>query len=142
MGCLVLVFPPSKNLDNYLKSFIQQNFDLDGNGGFLDIVIRHTYCTLSRTCKSGPRGRTLSKLEFEQVLQSPFKNSVFGDSLEMIMQREVEKGSTLLVPRILPSLIDAIVRLEGHKLEGIFRVPGDAEAVSGIYELTRFTMSY
>jgi hypothetical protein len=142
MGCLVLVFPPSKNFENYLKCFIQQNFDLDGNGGFLDIVIRHSLLTLSRTCKTGPKGRTLSKPEFEQVLQHPFKNSVFGDSLDRIMQREAEKGSTLLVPRILPSLINAIVRLEGHKLEGIFRVPGDAEAVSGIYYLIRFTVSY
>lgn len=39
------------------------------------------------------------------------------------------------VPKILTFLIDIIVKLEGQKSEGIFRVPGDAEGVSGNLQL-------
>jgi hypothetical protein len=48
------------------------------------------------------------------------------------MQRQLETGDTSDVPRILPALADAIVRLQGQKSEGIFRVPGDAEGVSDL----------
>lgn len=48
------------------------------------------------------------------------------------MERQM-KDSKDPIPRVLTALIDSIVRLEGQKSEGIFRVPGDAEGVSGAW---------
>lgn len=68
MGILVSTFPPSKNLENYLKNFLQANFNTEGSGSFLDTVIRYGYATLTRVCRTGPRGRTMTKAELEQAL--------------------------------------------------------------------------
>jgi hypothetical protein len=68
MGVLAATFPPSKNLENYLKNFIIEHFNLEGQGSPLDVIIRHTSSSLTRTCKKGPRGRTMSKAELDQVL--------------------------------------------------------------------------
>ncbi|KAJ3304423.1 hypothetical protein HDV03_002767 [Kappamyces sp. JEL0829] len=131
MGVLVATFPPSKNLENYLKNFVQQHFGLEGAGSALDTIIRHAYSVLVRTCKTGPRGRTMTRAELDQVVQAPFKNSVFGDSLERIMERQKQESNDEL-PKVLTSLIAVFKRLEGQKSEGIFRVPGDAEGVSDL----------
>jgi hypothetical protein len=48
------------------------------------------------------------------------------------MERELESGRKMPIPRILQSLVAVFKKLEGHKSEGIFRVPADAEGVSGI----------
>ncbi|KAJ3272761.1 hypothetical protein HDV01_005289 [Terramyces sp. JEL0728] len=131
MNVLTSTFPPSKNLENYLKQFIEDNFNLDSEGGFLDTVIRSASNSLARTCKTGPRGRTMTHAELEQVLQAPFKNSVFGDTLERIMERQAAEYNDE-IPRVLRSLAQTIIKLEGQKSEGIFRVPGDAEGVSDL----------
>ncbi|KAJ3321192.1 hypothetical protein HDV06_004535 [Boothiomyces sp. JEL0866] len=131
MNVLTSTFPPSKNLENYLKQFIEDNFNLDSEGGFLDTVIRSASSSLARTCKTGPRGRTMTHAELEQVLQAPFKNSVFGDTLERIMERQAAEFNDE-IPRVLRSLVQTIIKLEGQKSEGIFRVPGDAEGVSDL----------
>jgi hypothetical protein len=46
------------------------------------------------------------------------------------MERQKAEISDEL-PKVLTTLVSAIIRLEGQKSEGIFRVPGDAEAVAG-----------
>ncbi|KAJ2999522.1 hypothetical protein HDV02_002669 [Globomyces sp. JEL0801] len=129
MSVLTSTFPPSTNLEHYLKNFIEQNFGMDGEQSKLDIIIRYSYNILCKTCKTGPRGRTMSKAELEHCLQAPFKNSVFGDTLERIMERQA-KDTDQDLPVVLTFLVDNIVKLEGHRSEGIFRVPGDAEGVS------------
>jgi hypothetical protein len=68
MSVLVGTFPPSKNLENYLKNFLHENFDLGGAGSELDTIVRFSFNTLLRTCKTGPRGRTLTQAELEQSL--------------------------------------------------------------------------
>ncbi|KAJ1336502.1 hypothetical protein BSLG_007286 [Batrachochytrium salamandrivorans] len=132
MDIICSTFPPSKSLDNYLKNFIQQHFGTDGPGSQLDTIIRHIVGCLARTCRIGPRGRTMTHAEINQVLEAPFKNSVFGDSLDNIMERQMKLQPSLDLPRILLFLSDAILSLNGCQTEGIFRVPGDAEAVSDL----------
>ena len=46
----------------------------------------------------------------------------------------------LKIPRILPVLVECLNRLKAHRSEGIFRVPGEAEGVSGITNLNRHEM--
>lgn len=132
MGVLVATFPPSKNLENYLKTFLMDNFNSGGEGSSMDIVIRFAFGSLNRTCKTGPRGRSLTRAELDQALQAPFKNSVFGDTLDNIMERQSKEEPELHIPKVLITLVDAILRLEGQKTEGIFRVPGEAEGVSDL----------
>jgi hypothetical protein len=47
------------------------------------------------------------------------------------MFRQSEGGDNAEIPKILPTLINAILKLQGERSEGIFRVPGYAEGVSG-----------
>jgi len=49
------------------------------------------------------------------------------------MKAQDEEFPNLQIPRILPFLADAILELNGCKTEGIFRVPGDADQVTGKY---------
>lgn len=74
MSSFTSSFPPSKNLENYLKSFIHSKIDLDGPNGYIDTIIRYSFVALTKVCKIGPRGRTLSKSEFEHVLVTQIIN--------------------------------------------------------------------
>jgi hypothetical protein len=91
--------------------------------------------------------------EIEHASDAAFYPSIYGDSLDAIMQRQAttfsgpprnpshnlgqaEQGgvtsssSSLNVPVILPFLAKAILHLGGTQAEGIFRVPGNAEVVA------------
>jgi hypothetical protein len=68
MSVLVGTFPPSKNLENYLKNFILEHFNLAGTDSDLDTIVRFAFNTLQRTCKTGPRGRSLTQAELDQAL--------------------------------------------------------------------------
>ena len=50
------------------------------------------------------------------------------------MERQLDDKSPgvdqLNIPRILPAVIECLNRLNAHRSEGIFRVPGEAEGVS------------
>ena len=134
MDILTCTFPPSKNLENYLKTFIEEQFDQGGHDSPLDITIRHALSSVGKTCKMGPRGRTHTAAELEEALVAPFKTSMFGDTLENIMERQEKISPGVQLPTILVALAEAILKLNGAKSEGIFRVPGDAEAVGSIHQ--------
>jgi hypothetical protein len=60
------------------------------------------------------------------------------------MEIQFETNPNDVLPKILVFLVDSILKLKGYKTEGIFRVPGEIEAVSdlkcrieqGKYDLT------
>lgn len=54
---------------------------------------------------------------------------MFGESLDTIMEQQT-KGSDLKIPKIVIFLTNAVHELNGQSSEGIFRVPGDADAVT------------
>lgn len=113
----------------------------------------------------GGRGRSLTIGEIEHASVSQLQNtylslqnklihrsqdaafypSVYGESLDRIMSLQSRSYPSLKVPVILPFLADGILALGGLTSEGIFRVPGDADAVSelksridrGHYQLVR-----
>lgn len=45
------------------------------------------------------------------------------------MQQQAEDGNDAPVPKILPFLAESILKLDGFRTEGIFRVPGDADSI-------------
>ena len=48
------------------------------------------------------------------------------------MRAQEEQFPDVPLPRVLPFLADAILSMNGCKTEGIFRVPGDADAVTDL----------
>ncbi|KAJ3318115.1 hypothetical protein HDU76_000932 [Blyttiomyces sp. JEL0837] len=175
---IVTAFPPSKNFEDYMKSFTASYFDgipsswaTDGNGipkwaGTNGNVNRKCqelealahlskFCNkkLMRICRSGPRGKVPALAEIERAQEAPYRNSLFGETLEDIMSGQAEEeandpsGRKLLLPKILLFLSDAILNLNGCKTEGIFRVPGDIDMVNdlktriekGNYDMTAIT---
>ncbi|KAJ3038608.1 hypothetical protein HDV00_000452 [Rhizophlyctis rosea] len=129
--CVVTIaFPPSKNFEDYLKTFVQQHMGDTENQ--VDVLAKHCMKKLTRICKTGPRGKTPSVSEIERAQDAPFSQNLFGETLEDIMKTEVEINPKAQLPRILPFLADAILHLNGARTEGIFRVPGDADMVTDL----------
>ncbi|KAJ3219354.1 hypothetical protein HDU67_001573 [Dinochytrium kinnereticum] len=142
---ITIAFPPSKNFEDYMRSFTHQHFDtspssprLSPEGEKIALLARHCDKKLMRICKAGPRGKTPTLHEIERAQEAPFTPALFGETLEDIMANQDEmiknaNGRPSSLPRILPFLVDAILSLNGCKTEGIFRVPGDADMVNGMY---------
>lgn len=61
-------FPPSKDLENFLKTFLEEHFGEGGAESKADIIIRFAYSSLIKTCRIGPRGRIHTHVELEQAL--------------------------------------------------------------------------
>ncbi|KAG8904474.1 hypothetical protein FRB99_001686 [Tulasnella sp. 403] len=127
--CVLLVtFPPSKNFEAYLRAFMQER--LSHTEGRIDIMAKYCISRLATISKKGPRGKPPSVQEIESAADAAFNPSTFGESLESIMRLQLRTYPDSKVPIILPFLTDSIIALGGSKREGIFRVPGDGDAVS------------
>ena len=59
------VFPPSKNLELYLKNFVQEAHNHTESD--ITIIAKHSSKSLTRLCKVGPKGRTLTIPEIERA---------------------------------------------------------------------------
>ncbi|KAG0182253.1 hypothetical protein DFQ29_005136 [Apophysomyces sp. BC1021] len=128
--CVVSVtFPPSKNLETYLNNFVEEHHQVKEND--LDVMSRHVSTKLKRICVRGAKGKVLTAAEIERAKATPFKPSVFGESLDFIMSLQNGQGGAK-IPRIVPFLADAVHQMNGQRSEGIFRVPGDADAVTDL----------
>ncbi|KAI8091737.1 Rho GTPase activation protein, partial [Thamnidium elegans] len=126
--CVISVtFPPSKNLESYLFHFVEQHHTIKANQ--VDVMSEYVSAKLARICSRGARGKVLSAAEIERAMEAPFKPSVFGESLDVIMDQQKE-DTLLKIPKIVTFLTNAVHELNGQSSEGIFRVPGDADAVT------------
>ncbi|CAG8760739.1 15551_t:CDS:2, partial [Acaulospora morrowiae] len=125
---MAVTFPPSKNFEVYLMQFVSEHFNIQENQ--VDLLSKHVHSRLTRICKRGPKGKVLTLAEIERAKEAPFNPSVFGESLEFVMELQKKTHPELKLPRILPFLADAILELKGQSSEGIFRVPGDAEFIT------------
>ena len=71
--------------------------------------------------------KTLRLLTAIQI--AAFNPSVFGETLDEIMKMQASTHPTKKIPPILEFLSEAVVQLNGLQSEGLFRVPGDSDAV-------------
>ncbi|TPX34507.1 hypothetical protein SmJEL517_g02866 [Synchytrium microbalum] len=127
---ITIAFPPSKNFEDYMKSFIEGN--IGHKNERIDLLAKHCQKKYLRICKTGPRGKTPTITEIERAQEAPFVKALFGETLDEIMRTQEEQFPDLPIPRVLPFLADAILSMNGCKTEGIFRVPGDADAVTDL----------
>ncbi|KIJ19117.1 hypothetical protein PAXINDRAFT_8468 [Paxillus involutus ATCC 200175] len=129
MLCVLLIaFPPSKNFETYLRSFMLQR--TSQSEGRVDVMAKHCLRRLSAISKKGPRGKPPSMAEIETASDAAFNPSTFGESLDAVMRLQERNYPKEKIPIILPFLADGILALGGTKCEGIFRVPGDSDLVS------------
>ena len=63
MCVLLVTFPPSKNFEAYLRSFIQQN--TTQTEGRVDVMAKYCLQRLSVISKKGPRGKPPTVAEIE-----------------------------------------------------------------------------
>lgn len=61
---------------------------------------------------------------------------MFGESLQFIMDLQANTSPDLKIPMIVPFLTNAVRETNGQLSEGIFRVPGDADAVTDLVRTT------
>ncbi|KAJ3311403.1 hypothetical protein HDU76_003128, partial [Blyttiomyces sp. JEL0837] len=115
--CVISIgFPPSKNFEDYLKSFVSQYFDgipsswvtentsngkdnskefaswVNGEDGKkIGVLAKHCYKKLVRICKAGPRGKVPTVVEVEKAQEAPFEPALFGETLEDVMRAQYEE---------------------------------------------------
>ena len=73
--------------------------------------------------------------QLEEILLSKYtilNPSLFGSTLNEIMAEQQKKCPLLSLPWIQTTLSEAILRMNGAKTEGIFRVPGDLDEVNNL----------
>ncbi|KAG8762647.1 hypothetical protein FRC11_008243 [Ceratobasidium sp. 423] len=129
--CVLLVtFPPSKNFEGYLRSFMLTK--VKQTEGRIDVMAKYCLHRLPVIAKKGPRGKPPTATEITNAADSAFNPSTFGESLSAIMRLQERTYANSKVPIILPFLADGILALGGTKSEGIFRIPGDADEVSDL----------
>ncbi|TDL22630.1 hypothetical protein BD410DRAFT_828384 [Rickenella mellea] len=127
--CVLLVtFPPSKNFEAYLRTFMQQR--TVQTEGRVDVMAKYCLQRLSIIAKKGPRGKPPTIAEIETASDAAFNPSTFGESLDAVFRLQERTYGHLQIPIILPFLADGILALGGTKSEGIFRIPGDGDLVS------------
>ncbi|KAI8347610.1 Rho GTPase activation protein [Choanephora cucurbitarum] len=142
LGVVSITFPPSKNLESYLFQFVKHYHSITQNQ--LNVLSLYVFEKLTAICSKGARGKVLTASEIERAMEAPFKPSVFGESLDTIMNLQKEQEPALKIPKLVIFLSNAVHDLNGFTTEGIFRVPGDIDAVTelrirlenGNYDLT------
>lgn len=76
-----------------------------------------------------PKSRVPSVEEISHFLVAPFKFNVFGETLQNIIKNPDNVEPDTNLPQVLSFLSEAVLLLNGHAAEGIFRVPGDLDSV-------------
>ncbi|KZT56655.1 Rho GTPase activation protein [Calocera cornea HHB12733] len=129
---LIVTFPPSKYFEDHLTFFLQSS--MQNTEGKVDVMAAYCLRRKEIIMWKGPRGKAPSLEEIEAASDAAFHPSVFGESLPLIMslQATVYPPSEQPVPIILPFLCSGILALGGMKEEGIFRLPGDTDAVASL----------
>ncbi|KAH9963815.1 hypothetical protein BC827DRAFT_1128657 [Russula dissimulans] len=129
--CVLLVtFPPSKNFEPYFHAFLSQRKGVAE--GRVDVLAKHCLKRLAAIAKKGPRGKPPTLAEIETASDAAFHPSTFGEPLDAVFRLQERTYPKQKVPIVLPFLADGVLALGGTKAEGIFRVPGDSDAVAAL----------
>eukprot|EP00053_Salpingoeca_punica_P012173 m.109026 g.109026 ORF g.109026 m.109026 type:complete len:520 (-) comp15879_c0_seq1:485-2044(-) len=126
-------FPPSTKFFSYLQGYINRN-TLNAPVGEVASLAEKALRKLERIeqlgAKRGTKQPTAEEVEHARKLIT--HPSVFGSTLEDVMEAQADVHPDLKVPYVLKVLTEAIIKRNGHRTEGIFRVPGDIDAVNNL----------
>ncbi|KAG0340109.1 hypothetical protein BG004_006549 [Podila humilis] len=128
---LLITFSPSKNLHDYLASFLTQHTTASLHP--IPTMAQHCNDLLRRISKRGSRAKQLTLVEIARAQEAAFRPSVFEATLERLMGRQMAGGgewAAWRVPRLMVFLKESVVNLGGLCTEGIFRISGDLGAVA------------
>lgn len=90
--------------------------------------------TSATSCNSG-YNRTPASVEEVRVVRIALEErygGVFGESLEAQVSTQSSRWPNRKLPWVLVGLCEAILRLQGARQEGIFRIAGDVDEMSGL----------
>eukprot|EP00128_Syssomonas_multiformis_P019006 Colp12_sorted_trinity150504_noHs@1554 len=134
MTACVALFPPSTKFQSYLEGYLYRNSSAESGAVPVPVYAKHCLKRLNRVvqtgAKKGNKAPTLQEINHEK--NAPFNPSVFGATLEEIMLAQAERFPDYQLPWVLSNLAETILRLKGHRTEGIFRVPGDIDGVNAL----------
>ncbi|PWN43710.1 hypothetical protein IE81DRAFT_66365 [Ceraceosorus guamensis] len=145
LGVLLTCFPPgSSEVAELLRVFIEEAVRLSpsnpalsskANGEaaaddevILGVLALHCKRRYESAKQRGAKGRVPSIHEVQYEMDAAFAPSVFGQSLQIVMQRQADAYPSAQVPVILAFLCDAMLAMD--RSPDLFRAPGDAERVT------------
>lgn len=140
MALCLSFFPPTQKLYPFLGEYIVAHMEGDTGEQSTNDATNAMLAKLARACmrrlerihvtgaKKGLKAPTIEEIILSKstILQA----SLFGTTLEEIMSMQRKKCPNLQLPWIQTVLSEAVIRLNGARTEGIFRVPGDLDEVS------------
>ncbi|KAH8343672.1 hypothetical protein KR059_003771, partial [Drosophila kikkawai] len=139
--CLSFV-PPSPTFQPTLLNYVNRHRDPSFGPSFMEVnkwpihvQISH-YATVCcrRLDRIGSSGRRLAKKptvdEVEQARQQILRNSMFGNTLNEVMELQRDKFPFRKLPWIQTTLSEHVLLLNGKQTEGIFRVSADVDEVN------------
>ncbi|XP_055376859.1 uncharacterized protein LOC129609037 [Condylostylus longicornis] len=141
--CLSFV-PPSPTFQPALLNYVNRHRDPTFATTFpevgkwpIHVQISH-YATVCcrRLDRIGSSGRKQAKKpsddEIEQARAQILRDSMFGNTIEEVMQLQKDKFPDRKLPWIQVTLSEQVLLLSGKQTEGIFRVPADIDEVNNL----------
>lgn len=141
MAVCLSFFPPTQKLYPFLGEYIMAHLDTDSCSNeyeqtdaavvMLGKLARACMRRLERIQVTGAK-KGLKAPTIEEIILSKstiLQASLFGTTLDEIMSMQRKKCPSLQLPWIQTVLSEAVLRLNGSRTEGIFRVPGDLDEV-------------
>lgn len=139
MALCLSFFPPTQKLYPFLSEYIAAHVeaesdadtDVDSSSDMLGKLARTCMRRLERIHVTGAK-KGLKAPSIEEIVLSRstiLQASLFGTTLDEIMRMQKKRCPNLKLPWIQTVLSEAVLRLNGARTEGIFRVPGDLDEV-------------
>lgn len=134
LSAYLYYFPPTIRFQSYLEGYLYKNKENDLNHvSEVPVMMYAEYChdrlgkMVVRGAKHGQKKPTVD--EISHAMQLPFKKSMFGATLEEVMELQRDTHPNHYLPWVMTLLADKVLEFGGFKTEGIFRVPGDIDRV-------------
>ncbi|CAF0929616.1 unnamed protein product [Rotaria sordida] len=136
MAICLSFFPPSSKFQMILENYIliQTNRNVDTFEVPISIYAKVCRKRLEKILQTGPK-RGLKKPTTEEIELSKHTihfPSMFGSTLEEVMAMQRTRYPERRLPWIQTTLSEEVLKLNGAKTEGIFRVPGDLDSVNAL----------
>ncbi|XP_069477872.1 rho GTPase-activating protein 39 isoform X2 [Ambystoma mexicanum] len=136
MAICLAFFPPTPKFHSYLEGYIYRHMDPvnDTKGVAISTYAKYCYSKLQKAALMGAK-KGLKKPILEEIKHARnavFSPSMFGSSLQEVMNMQKERYPDRQLPWVQTRLSEEVLALNGDQTEGIFRVPGDIDEVNAL----------